>query len=774
MKKLIVFILILIQTSSFSQEWKQIGQDIDGESLIDKSGFAVSLSSDGTIVAIGARENDGATFDITDDRGHVRVYQNIDGTWIQMGSDIDGEARDDFSGSSVSLSSDGTRLAIGTPANDGNGISSGHVRVYEYTSGNWIQMGSDVDGDAEGDYSGQSVSLSDDGLILAIGANYNDGNGIDAGQVRIYQYEGSDWVQMGVDIDGEAAGDGSGHSISLSADGFRVAIGAFSNDGNGSGSGHVRVYQYGGDVWIQVGEDIDGEAEDDYSGSSVSLSSDGSIVAIGANFNDGNGINSGHVRVYKYMSDAWIQMGEDIDGEATTDLSGYAVSLNSDGSIVAIGAYANDGNGSGSGHVRVYKYFSGTWIQLGSDIDGETEGDGSGASTSLSSDGYIVAIGAYANDGNGENAGHVRVFYISGIDSCAFNIFPVPVNDYYNLMIGDSIVVDAADGLLSNDINAENNSLYVELLEGPKQGLISLNSDGSFNYKHNGSDNLYDSITYSVKGNCIDCDSICIEGKAYFNIICIESIDLGLDIEMCVGEIIILDVGLGYDNYLWSTGDTTPSIIVNQTGKYSVSVSRYPVDFNEVIPSCTVSDTIIVIFSIPPAPTGEVKQTKVCGSNLSSLDVLGSEIKWYDALSGGNTLSSSTILMDGNVYYASQTISGCESVDRLAVSVELNFSNNQIIFPYQFKPPNAFSPNGDGINDTYILSNLPDPSQNLPVDVCDDNFKYISIIDRNGVEVYKSYDRNFEWDGSGLSSGIYFYFIKYTISEYKGTITIFK
>jgi len=243
---------------------------------------------------------------------------------------------------------------------------------------------------------------------------------------------------------------------------------------------------------------------------------------------------------------------------------------------------------------------------------------------------------------------------------------------------------------------------------------------------------------------------------------------------MCVGETITLDVGLGYDNYLWSTGDTTSSIIVNQTGKYSVSVSRYPVGFNEVISSCTVSDTIFVIFSIPPAPSGEGKQTKVCGSNLSSLDVLGSEIKWYDALSGGNTLSSSTILMDGNVYYASQTISGCESVDRLAVSVELNFSNNQIIFPYQFKPPNAFSPNGDGINDTYILSNLPDPSQNLPVDVCDDNFKYISIIDRNGVEVYKSYDRNFEWDGSGLSSGIYFYFIKYTISEYKGTITIFK
>jgi hypothetical protein len=48
----------------------------------------------------------------------------------------------------------------------------------------------------------------------------------------------------------------------------------------------------------QIGADIDGEAVDDWSGNSVSLSSDGSIMAIGAPLNDGNGSNSGHVRVY--------------------------------------------------------------------------------------------------------------------------------------------------------------------------------------------------------------------------------------------------------------------------------------------------------------------------------------------------------------------------------------------------------------------------------------------------------------------------------------------
>ena len=82
------------------------------------------------------------------------------------------------------------------------------------------------------------------------------------------------------------------------------------------------------------------------------------IVAIGAHDNDGNGSNSGHVRVYRVFGSSWSQLGADIDGEAAGDYSGYSVSLSSDGTIVAIGAPDNDGNGSNSGHVRVYEYSS--------------------------------------------------------------------------------------------------------------------------------------------------------------------------------------------------------------------------------------------------------------------------------------------------------------------------------------------------------------------------------------------------------------------------------
>ena len=89
-----------------------------------------------------------------------------------------------------------------------------------------------------------------------------------------------------------------------------------------------------------------------------------------------------------------------------------------------------------------------------------------------------------------------------------------------------------------------------------------------------------------------------------------------------------------------------------------------------------------------------------------------------------------------------------------------------------FTPPNAFSPNGDGINDVFKLINLNEPSQNLPIDGCDDNFESIIFVDRTGVEVFKSNNKYFEWDGGERSPGIYYYYIKYTKSEYKGSVTI--
>mmetsp|Transcript_22875 Transcript_22875/g.28008 ORF Transcript_22875/g.28008 Transcript_22875/m.28008 type:complete len:593 (+) Transcript_22875:300-2078(+) len=345
---------VIVQVSAIGMGWLQLGPDIDGEEMGDESGYSVSLSADGTIIAIGALHNSGNGAD----SGHVRVYKWDGSAWNQLGSDIDGEAPVDLSGYSVSLSADGTIVAIGAPFNSGNGEHSGNVRVYEWDGSAWNQLGQDIDGEALSDQSGQAVSLSADGTIVAIGTIGNAGNGVQSGHVRVYEWDGSAWNQLGLDIDGEAPGDQSGTSASLSADGTIVAIGAPFNSGNGTQSGNVRVYKWDGSTWNQLGPDIDGESAGDVSGWSVSLSANGTTVAIGARLNDGiNGFVSGHVRVYEWNGSAWYT-GLDIDGEASSDQFGWSVCLSADGTTVAIGALRNDGNGAESGHVRVYGFLT--------------------------------------------------------------------------------------------------------------------------------------------------------------------------------------------------------------------------------------------------------------------------------------------------------------------------------------------------------------------------------------------------------------------------------
>jgi hypothetical protein len=414
--------------------WNRLGADIDGENVYDYSGESVSLSADGTILAIGAPNNNGnGSY-----AGHVRVYQ-YDATkttaqtdqslpnfgpagWNRLGADIDGENVYDNSGRSVSLSADGTIVAIGAPYNNGNSSYAGHVRVYQYDAtkttaqtdqslpnfgpAGWNRLGADIDGENVYDNSGLSVSLSADGTIVAIGAVYNNGNDSDLGHVRVYQYDATKttaqtdqslpnfgpvgWNRLGDDIDGEALEYYSGWSVSLSADGTRLAIGAPSYQDNESYAGHVRVYQYdatkttaqmdqslsnfGPVGWNRLGADIDGEAVTDRSGYSVSLSTDvsgNSIVAIGAP-NNNNTYDSGHVRVYRYDATkttaqlnqslpnfgpvGWNRLGADIDGEAANHYSGESVSLSADGTILAIGAPYNNGNGYYAGRVRVYQY----------------------------------------------------------------------------------------------------------------------------------------------------------------------------------------------------------------------------------------------------------------------------------------------------------------------------------------------------------------------------------------------------------------------------------
>ena len=430
--KRITLLILIVPFLTFGQ-WTQLANDVDGLAVNDQSGFSIDLNADGNILVVGAPFNDNNG----NVSGSVRIFENQSENWVQIGNDINGNAALDKSGFSVSLSDDGSIVAVGAPDKTANGFESGQVRVFENLAGIWTQIGDEIIGEAISDHSGFSVSLSGDGTTVAIGAPDNEGpSGGNFGHARVYENIAGTWEQIGDDIDGEAQEDNSGFSVALSNDGSIVAIGAPFNDGTDSSAGQVRVYQNESGTWEQIGDDIDGEAMNDRFGTSVELSSDGTIVAIGAR--DNNSI--GHVRVLQNQSGTWVQIGDDIDGESIGDDFGDSLDISADGSIVAIGAPLSDGAGNETGRVQIYQNQSGNWTQIDNNIEGEDMEDRSGVSVALSADGSITAIGAHLNDGNGANAGHARSFInenILDVQSSEvgsnFLAYPNPASTHFTL-----------------------------------------------------------------------------------------------------------------------------------------------------------------------------------------------------------------------------------------------------------------------------------------------------------------------------------------------------
>jgi len=322
--------------------WVQKGQDINGQWANEHAGSAVCMP-DANTLAIGSPVYNGSMHN----EGRVRVYVWDGVGWYQKGSDIKGEKNYDKAGSSVSMP-DANTVAIGAYMNDGSGTDAGHVRVYKWSGSAWVQKGTDLDGAASQDMFGWSVSMPDSNTV-AMGAPIHSGNGAQSGQVRVYSWDGFAWMQKGTDIDGEATNDLSGWSVSM-ADANNIAIGARSNDGNGSNAGQVRIYSWNGSAWIQKGSDIDGEAAGDGSGYSLCMP-DVNTVAVGAPDNYGNGSEAGHVRIYSWDGNSWVKKGIDLNGENSHVLEGYAVSM-PDAHTVAIGA--RQGGSSYAGQVRVY------------------------------------------------------------------------------------------------------------------------------------------------------------------------------------------------------------------------------------------------------------------------------------------------------------------------------------------------------------------------------------------------------------------------------------
>ena len=209
-------------------------------------------------------------------------------------------------------------------------------------------------------------------------------------------------VKQGAKIAGEASGDFFGRSVSISASGDTVVVGAYNANGN---TGYVKVYKNISGTWTLQGAKITGEASGDFFGRSVSISALGDTIVVGACYANSA---TGYAKVYKNISGTWVQQGATITGEATSDTFGRSVSISASGDAVVVGAHrAAVGGNSSTGYVKVYKNISGTWTLQGAKITGEASGDQFGCSVSISASGDTIVVGAY---GANSQKGYAKVY----------------------------------------------------------------------------------------------------------------------------------------------------------------------------------------------------------------------------------------------------------------------------------------------------------------------------------------------------------------------------
>lgn len=342
--------------------------------------------------------------------------------WVSLPSPILGQKRYSSFGASVTLSSNGSSLVIG---DDGACVAMVFKRDTDDIKADWQQWGETLlnPGDSwfSGTRFGSSTAMSSDGHIIAAGCpgclnnsvgakpdglSYMESSGVNRtyyavgpkGTVRVYKWDGAAWMPFAgnVFLEGYDAYDDYGSSIALSGDGSILAVGA---PGAFSGQGCVNVYKSGSISGNATSDDA-GEILETavFQGAEKTEWGDGFGCSVAIS-RDGSTIAAAsyeYVFIYRSEGFSWTQLGSPIS--FTEDNGTYSWSqcldsaLSQDGNILAFGLHGED-------IVKIFQWNGTSWIQKGNSIRGACPGVASmtgtgsdfGASVAISDDGSVVA-----------------------------------------------------------------------------------------------------------------------------------------------------------------------------------------------------------------------------------------------------------------------------------------------------------------------------------------------------------------------------------------------
>lgn len=285
----------------------------------------------------------------------------------------DGAGQDKF-GASVALSRDGLVMAVGASDESNTFSWQGAVYIYDWDGTSWVERSKIYASDpAQSDYFGKSCALSADGSILAVGAYAAEGSQSAQGQLYIFDWNGSAWVERGILSPFEVAAYFFGRGCALSGDGNTLVVGA---SGASSSRGYVYTYDWDGAAWVQRGTYLsayDAGTSDEF-GYACALSEDGTYLAVGAPFWDGAiALDQGAVYVYTRNGTSWdsvkrITASETAGDGTLSNKFGWSCSLSSDGMTMAVGCpewSAPSPDYSIYGKVYFFQHDGSTWVETG-------------------------------------------------------------------------------------------------------------------------------------------------------------------------------------------------------------------------------------------------------------------------------------------------------------------------------------------------------------------------------------------------------------------------
>lgn len=431
---IIIIILLIVLFFSplkiFSQSWESLGDTFMGTQEA-RMGFTTSLNEAGNRIAVGshAEQVNGIYF------GKVQVYEWDGNTWQPMGDPVFGHEQDAGFGTRIALDGDGNRFVVSEHGNDGGGFVKGAVYVYEWDGNQWIEIQEFI-GDVDYDYIGSSdVDISLDGYTVAIGAIDADINGVlNAGQVKVFTQEGTFWLPVGQPINGSEENQKLG-KVALNGSGNKLVLGAF---GHSNDTGIVQMYTLENGSWSKVGQFI-GDMEGRRIGFSVTMDDSGSFAAA-TSIEGTSGNFPGQAYIFKNDgNDNWSQYGSTLIGE-NGKYYGYDIAINGEGNTLAVSApnFVNDGFGT----VFTLKD-DGTFFQpFYENVVGSNLGDQIGYGISFNHDASRMSIGApWSNN----NSGMAMVFQdpllnqdeVTSLNDV--NIFPNPTTGNITIKLPSSI-----------------------------------------------------------------------------------------------------------------------------------------------------------------------------------------------------------------------------------------------------------------------------------------------------------------------------------------------